>query len=199
MLEEWGSAHNTVTSKGSVQKLLNNLWLDSESIATEACSQNMKSDVQKPFRDLIYWTIIIYSVIVWASITQSRRCVPKFKLSVLTFSNSMTWSSTIRRARWTSRKNVEIFQLQSMSNATRCVDQSLFWCILSDRDILLEQSVIFYLSGPILLAVHYGQPDSDLDGEPGSMMIFISSINIQLPTWPQTPNPKPQTLNALSL
>ena len=54
--------------------------------------------------------------------------------------------------------------------------------------IRLEQSVIFDLSGPILLAVQYGQPDSDLDGEPGRMIIFISRINIQLSY--VTPNPK---------
>ena len=68
------------------------------------------------------------------------------------------------------------------------MNQSLFWCILSDRDIRLEQSVIFDLSGQILLAVQYGQPGSDLDGEPGRMMIFISRINIQLSY--VTPNPK---------
>ena len=37
---------------------------------------------------------------------------------------------------------VKIFQLQSMSNAIRCIDQrfALFWCIVSGLDIRPEQS-----------------------------------------------------------
>ena len=52
------------------------------------------------------------------SITQSRRSVLNFKLSVLTFSRWMSCSMSIEE----KLCQVKIFQLQSMSNVIRCID-----------------------------------------------------------------------------
>ena len=61
----------------------------------------------------------IYCVTDQPSITRSRRSVLNFKLSVLTFSRSMSCSMSIEQ----KLCEVKIFQLQSMLNAIRCIDQ----------------------------------------------------------------------------
>ena len=61
----------------------------------------------------------IYCVTDQPSITRSRRSVLNFKLSVLTFSRSMSCSMSIEQ----KLCEVKIFQLQSMSNAIRCINQ----------------------------------------------------------------------------
>ena len=61
----------------------------------------------------------IFSVTDQLSITWSRRSVKIFKLSVLTFSRSMSCSMSFEQILC----KVKVFQLQSMSNAIRCIDQ----------------------------------------------------------------------------
>ena len=61
----------------------------------------------------------IYCVTDQPSITQSRRSVLNFKLSVLTFSRSMSCSMSIEQ----KLCKLKIYQLQSMLNAIRCIDQ----------------------------------------------------------------------------
>ena len=64
------------------------------------------------------WCTIIYCVTDQLSITRSRRSVLNFKLSVLTFSKSMSCLMSIEQKLCKVKK----IQLQSMSNAMRCFD-----------------------------------------------------------------------------
>ena len=102
-------------------------------IKTKVCSQNSrkwKSDVWKPYRNLNWLDKLQFSIQSFfeqfstenyyvtdqTSITRSRRSVLNFKFSVLTFFRSMSCSMSIEQ----KLCEVELFQLQSMSNAIRC-------------------------------------------------------------------------------
>ena len=63
--------------------------------------------------------LFIYRVTDQPSITQSRRSVLNFKLSALTFSRLMSCLMCIEQ----KLCNVNVFQLQSMSNAIGCINQ----------------------------------------------------------------------------
>ena len=116
------------TSDGYAQRLGNDLWNDSESIATKVCSQigrKCRKMFESQVEVCIDWTsfnfqfkdegvfmsnlLIIYYVTEQQSISQSRRSVLNFKFSVLTFLRSMNNISKLCEAMK--------FQLQPMSNA----------------------------------------------------------------------------------
>ena len=85
----------------------------------------------------------VYCVTDQPSITRSGRFVLNFKLSVLTFSRSMSCSMSIEQ----NLCQVKMFQLQSMLNWIKCINQMFntvciqeFLYFVSGLDIQLEQS-----------------------------------------------------------
>ena len=107
---------STATSDGGAQKLGNNVWHNSESIVTKVYSQidckwnvmfesHVVTSVDRTSFDFRFEDFLsnlplqtfIYCVTDQLSITQSRRYVLNFKLSVLTFSRLMSCSMSIEQ------------------------------------------------------------------------------------------------------
>ena len=156
--------NSTATSHGGAQKLGNDVWHDFKSIASKVCIQISRkrnaifgrhvdwvTSVDRSSFDFRYEDFvsnlplktIICCVTDRLSITRSRRSVLNFKFSVLIFSRSMICSMSNEQ----KLCKVKIFQLQSMSNVIRCIDQRFAFkncgvsCLpLSGLDIQPEQS-----------------------------------------------------------
>ena len=106
-------SNSTATSDCCLQKLLNEAWRDSALITTKVCSQISRkwnamfecSDQRwKDELQFLIWRFFELSDLVnndllcyQPSITQSRRSVPNFKLSVLTFSKLMSCLMSIEQ------------------------------------------------------------------------------------------------------
>ena len=107
-------SNSTATSDGGAQKLWNDVWHDSESISAKVGSHidrkwnamfesHVVTSVDRwcfdfgfyDFLSYLTWQTIIYCVKDQPSILRSRRSVLNFKLSVLTFSRSMSCSMSI--------------------------------------------------------------------------------------------------------
>ena len=153
-------SNSTTTSDVGAQKLGNDVWHDSGSIATKVCNKvgrKWKAMFESHVEPCIDWTsfdsrfedffsnlllkIIIYCVTDQPSITRSRRSVLNFKFSVLTFPRLMGCSMSITQ----KLCEVKISQLQPMSKNSPMrkfvsIKSLLSRCIVSVLDIQLEKS-----------------------------------------------------------